>query len=61
MLLLFSTPDNEIVLCKLCKTLMLSNFVENMILKNNEENNKRQRDRKAERAGRKTEIREREP
>ena len=40
---------------------MLSNFVENMILKNNEENNKRQRDRKAEKAGGKTEIREREP
>ena len=40
---------------------MLSTFVENVFLKNKEENNKRQRDRKAERAGRKTEILEREP
>ena len=40
---------------------MLSNFVDNIILKSYEENNKSQSDRKAEKAGGKTEIREREP
>ena len=40
---------------------MLSNFVENTILKSYEENNKSHRDRKAEKAGGKNEIREREP
>ena len=39
--------------------MIFSNFAENII--SYKENNKRQRDRKAEKAGRKTEIREREP
>ena len=58
----FNIPDNGIVFFEnLCNSLIFSNFIENLILKSYEENNKRQRDRKAEKAGIKTEIREREP